>query len=149
MKNKKMTYGTTLFSEYIEFHKWLIDGMIKRTNGIQLNYSRTLSSIKKRDIPESTIFHHKGIGTVIGSGVDLGENIHIFPHVTLGASTLNNDKFPTVEDNCIIYTHATIIGNITIGHDSIIGAHTLVREDVPPYSFVVGNPAKITRRTDI
>lgn len=50
-----------------------------------------------------------------------------------------------IEDNVIIMTGAAILGNITIGHDSIIGAGSVVVDDIPPYSLVVGVPGRVIK----
>lgn len=53
-----------------------------------------------------------------------------------------------IEDNVIIMTGTSILGNITIGHDSIIGAGSIVVDNIPPYSFVVGIPGKVIKILD-
>lgn len=95
-------------------------------------------------IPESTQFIHKKIGVVIGSGVKLGENIKIYQNVTIG-SRYKND-FPTIKDNVIIFAYSYILGNITIGKNSIIGAYSLVIKDIPKNSIIYGIPAKIIKK---
>ena len=139
----------SFFREYYLFHRWLLGALIKKVERNNLDYAVTLSDIKLKTVPPSTVFHHKGIGVVIGSGVDLGNNVHIFQNVTIGAKTINDDTpdcFPVIEDNVTIYAHAVVIGGVRVGHDSIIGAYSLVLKDVPPYSVVAGIPAKITKR---
>jgi acetyltransferase-like isoleucine patch superfamily enzyme len=51
--------------------------------------------------------------------------------------------------NCFFGFNARVIGNVTIGHGSVIGAGAEVREHVPPFSLVVGNPAKVIKRFDV
>jgi serine O-acetyltransferase len=104
-------------------------------------------------IPNSTKFFHKGLGVVIGPHVRLGENVSIYQNVTIGGSERHyldpkndSDISPVIEDNVIIFTGAAIFGNITIGHDSIIGAGSIVIDDVPPYSLVVGVPGKVIKK---
>lgn len=101
-------------------------------------------------IPHSTHFMHKAMGVTIGSGTRLGENVTIYQHVTTGNRhhpTNNKNIAPTIEDNVIIFSYACILGGITIGHDSIIGAHSLVLNDIPPNSVAIGIPAKIIHTT--
>ena len=92
-----------------------------------------------------TIDH--GTGVVIGSTSIIGNNVKLYQGVTLGAKSFPLDEYgnpvkgiprhPIVEDNVIIYSNATILGRITIGHDSVIGANIWVTSDLPPYSRVV------------
>ena len=64
-----------------------------------------------------------------------------------------NSNYPTGKDrgpiiigsDCLIGTEAMIFGGVTIGHGSIVGARAVVTKDVPPYTIVAGNPAKIIR----
>jgi serine O-acetyltransferase len=87
-------------------------------------------------IPKSTIFRHKGIGVIIGSGVKLGENVQIYQHVTLGGR--HKDEFPTIEDDVILFAYCCIIGDITIGKGAVIGAGSIILKDVPPGVVVRG-----------
>jgi len=102
--------------------------------------------IRRKDIrckvPFSTRFNHGGLGVVIGEDVILGENCVIGSGVTIGSQ---GKKSPHIGYNCVICTHAVIIGNILIGHHSIIGAGAVVLQDIPPYSVAVGVPAKVVR----
>lgn len=58
-------------------------------------------------------------------------------------------KYPTIEDNVIIYPNCVVFGNIRIGKGSIIGAGTIVNDDVPEDTVVVGNPMKLISKGDI
>ena len=89
-----------------------------------------------------TIDH--GTGVVIGSTSIVGNHVILYQGVTLGAKSFPLDKngnptkgiprHPIVEDNVIIYSNATILGRITIGHDSVIGGNVWVTKDLPPFS---------------
>ena len=105
------------------------------------------------NIPSSTKFIHKGLGVVIGAFVKLGENVAIYHNVTLGGSEkyilnpeYDEDASPVIEDNVIIMTGAVVVGDITIGHDSIIGAGSIVIDDISPYSLVVGVPGRVIKK---
>jgi serine O-acetyltransferase len=97
-----------------------------------------------------TIDH--GTGVVIGSTTIIGNNVKLFQGVTLGAKSFPLDengnpvkgipRHPIVEDNVVIYSSATILGRITIGHDSVIGGNIWVTNDLPPYSRVVQNKTR-------
>jgi len=92
-----------------------------------------------------TIDH--GTGVVIGSTSIIGNNVKLFQGVTLGAKSFPLDengnpvkgipRHPIVEDNVIIYSNATILGRITIGHDSVIGGNIWVTNDLAPNTRVV------------
>jgi serine O-acetyltransferase len=92
-----------------------------------------------------TIDH--GTGVVIGSTSIIGNNVKLFQGVTLGAKSFPLDeqgnpvkgipRHPIVEDNVIIYSNATILGRIVIGHDSVIGGNVWVTNDLPAFSRVV------------
>jgi serine O-acetyltransferase len=95
------------------------------------------------------VFIDHGIGVVIGETTIIGNNVTIYQGVTLGGVSLNPGKrHPTIEDDCIIGAGAKILGNITIGKGSKIGANSVVVKDVPPYSTVVGIPGKVIKRKD-
>jgi serine O-acetyltransferase len=95
------------------------------------------------------VFIDHGIGVVIGETTIIGNNVTIYQGVTLGGVSLNPGKrHPTIEDDCIIGAGAKILGDITIGKGSKIGANSVVVKDVPPYSTVVGIPGKIIKRKD-
>jgi len=95
------------------------------------------------------VFIDHGIGVVIGETAQIGDNVTIYQGVTLGGVTLNPGKrHPTIEADCIIGAGAKILGNITIGRGSKVGANSVVVKDVPPYSTVVGIPGKVIKRRD-
>ena len=81
-----------------------------------------------------------GTGVVIGETVNIGDNVKIYQGVTLGALSVQKElaktkRHPTIEDNVVIYSGATILGGETvIGHDSIIGGNVWVTKSVPPHS---------------
>lgn len=86
------------------------------------------------------------IGIVIGEGAKIGNNVIIYQNVTIGRKNRNVPKYPIIEDNVIIYCQSTIIGDITIGKNSIIGSNSVVLENVPEDCTAVGIPAKIIRK---
>lgn len=87
-----------------------------------------------------TIDH--GTGVVIGATCTIGDNVKIYQGVTLGAKSFPLDergspvkgipRHPIIEDNVIIYANATILGRVTIGKGSVIGANVWVTEDLAP-----------------
>lgn len=65
------------------------------------------------------------------------------PIVTTGTTSHDVIK---VGSNCFFGAGATVLGHVEIGHGSVIGAHSLVMNDVPPFSLVVGSPARVVKR---
>lgn len=84
------------------------------------------------------------IGILVGRG-KIGNNVTIFQHVTIGSHGIPgiDNKYPIIKDGVKIYAGAKILGGITIGENSIIGANAVVTRDIPPNSIVVSAPAKI------
>jgi serine O-acetyltransferase len=92
------------------------------------------------------LFVDHGSGVVIGETAEIGENVTIYQGVTLGGTGFASGKrHPTVEDNVTIGSGAKLLGPITVGHGSKIGANAVVIHDVPPLSTVVGNPGHPVR----
>lgn len=89
-----------------------------------------------------SFFIDHGTGIVIGETTVIGDNVKIYQGVTLGALNVSKDKastkrHPTIEDNVIIYSGATILGGETIiGHDSVIGGNVWLTYSVLPNSIV-------------
>ena len=84
-----------------------------------------------------------GTGVVIGETSIIGNHVTLYQGVTLGAKSfkydengnmLNVPRHPIIEDYVTIYSNASILGRITIGHHSVIGGNIWVTNDVPPYS---------------
>ncbi|OQA17622.1 MAG: Serine acetyltransferase [bacterium ADurb.Bin363] len=87
-------------------------------------------------------------GVVIGETTEIGKNVRIYQSVTLGALSFPKDadgniirnikRHPTIEDDVIIYSNATILGgNTVIGKGSIIGGNVWITESIPPYTKVI------------
>jgi len=92
------------------------------------------------------LFIDHGMGVVIGETADIGDNVTLYQGVTLGGTGFATGKrHPTVQDNVTIGSGAKLLGPITVGHGSKIGANTVVIHDVPPNSTVVGNPGHPVR----
>jgi serine O-acetyltransferase len=112
------------------------------------------SLFTKTDIhPAATIgrrvFIDHAIGVVIGATAIVEDDVLIYQGVTLGGVSLDKGKrHPTIKANVIIGSGAKVLGNITIGKNSKIGANSVVVCDVPKNSTAVGVPAKIIKRDD-
>jgi serine O-acetyltransferase len=92
------------------------------------------------------LFIDHGMGVVIGETAELGEDVTLYQGVTLGGTGFATGKrHPTVQDNVTIGSGAKLLGPITVGHGSKIGANSVVIHDVPSNSTVVGNPGHPVR----
>jgi len=88
-----------------------------------------------------------GRNVLIASNVLICDSDHVVEPG--GVPVTSNGKFVTrpvqVEDNCWIGQNAVILKGVTIGHDSIVGANSVVTRDVPPCTIVAGNPARVVK----
>lgn len=92
-------------------------------------------------------FIDHGAGVVIGETTEIGDNVTIYQGVTLGGTGKEKGKrHPTIGNNVVISTGAKILGSITIGDNSKIGAGSVVLKNVPPNSTVVGVPGRVVMR---
>ncbi|MGV0835183.1 serine O-acetyltransferase EpsC [Mycolicibacterium thermoresistibile] len=110
---------------------------------------RTLTGIEIH--PGATIgrrfFIDHGMGVVIGETTEIGDDVMLYHGVTLGGRTLKRVKrHPTVGNRVTIGAGAKVLGPLTIGDDSAIGANAVVTRDVPPDSIATGIPAVVRRR---
>src|SRR3954470_5503637 len=86
-------------------------------------------------------FIDHGSGVVIGETAEIGECVTLYQGVTLGGTGFQRGKrHPTLGDNVTVGSGAKLLGPIEVGHGAKVGANTVVVEDVPPNSTVVGNP---------
>jgi len=101
--------------------------------------------------PAATIGHRvfidHGVGVVIGETTIIGDDVIIYQQVTLGGvSTSKGKRHPTLENNVVIGAGAKILGNITIGENSKVGANSVVVKNVPAESTAIGIPARVLKR---
>ena len=95
-------------------------------------------------IGKNLIIDH-GMGVVIGETAEIGDHCLIFHGVTLGGVDFSPQKrHPTLGNNVVVGAGAKILGNITIGDHSRVGANSVVIKSVPAHSTATGIPAKIT-----
>lgn len=93
------------------------------------------------------LFIDHGAGVVIGETTEIGDNVTIYQGVTLGGTGKEKGKrHPTIGNNVVISTGAKILGSITVGDNSKIGAGSVVLKNVPPNSTVVGVPGRVVVR---
>ena len=95
-------------------------------------------------------FIDHGNGVIIGETTVIGNNVTLYQGVTLGGTGKEQGKrHPTVGDNVMISAGAKVLGSFTIGNNSKIGAGSVVLEEVPPNSTVVGVPGRVVKRNNM
>lgn len=129
---------------YLKKHYFLarwISQRCARKTGIEIHPGATIGK---------GLFIDHGHGVVIGETAIIGDNVTLYQGVTLGGTGKEHGKrHPTVEDNVMISTGAKVLGSITIGANSKIGAGSVVLVDVPPNSTVVGVPGRVVKRDNV
>lgn len=124
---------------------WLRGGAAKGFARVLSQFARALTGIEIH--PGACIgrrfFIDHGMGVVIGETAEIGDGCMLYHGVTLGGRSLEKVKrHPTLEDNVTVGAGAKVLGPITIGAGSSIGANSVVTKDCPPDSIVVGIPGK-------
>jgi serine O-acetyltransferase len=115
----------------------LIAGVSRQLTGIEIHPAAQIGR---------ALFIDHGMGVVIGETAEIGDDVTLYQGVTLGGTGFATGKrHPTVQDNVTIGSGAKLLGPITIGHGTKIGANSVVIHDVPPNSTVVGNPGHPVR----
>jgi serine O-acetyltransferase len=136
---------------------WRIGNHLSKMGWVPRKISRILELINHlicacsvsidAEIGNRTIFYHRGIGCVVHPKAVIGEDCKIFQGVIGSkwskASCLG--EAPRIGNNVMIGAGAVILGNITIGDDSIIGANAVVTHSIPKNSLAVGVPAIIKK----
>lgn len=105
--------------------------------------------------PHFAIDH--GTGIVIGETAIIGSHCTLYQGVTLGAKSftlspdgrpVNAPRHPILEDNVTVYSNASILGRITVGHDTIVGGNVWLTHSVPPFSRILQRGAATASFTD-
>lgn len=126
-----------LFSLDVPYLPRIISELAHMQTGIDIHPGATIGEYFAID---------HGTGVVIGETCIIGDNVTIYQGVTLGAKSFRYDeegvpmnvpRHPIIEDNVTIYSNASVLGRITIGHDSIIGGNVWVTENLAPYTRIV------------
>jgi serine O-acetyltransferase len=113
-------------------------------------YESALGLHWKTEIGPGFLLTH-GWGSRVSKGVRIGKNVTVLHGATIGQRhkiSPNGERlilFPVLEDEVFVGPYAIIVGGVTIGRGSRIAGGSFVTESVPPYSTVLGNPAKIVR----
>jgi serine O-acetyltransferase len=89
-------------------------------------------------------FIDHGMGVVIGETSEIGDNVFVYQAVTLGGlATKRGKRHPTISENVVIGAGAKVLGPIKIGCNTKIGSGSVVLQDVPEYSTVIGVPGRV------
>jgi serine O-acetyltransferase len=92
------------------------------------------------------VFIDHGMGVVIGETAEIGNDVTLYQGVSLaGTSTERGKRHPTIEDWVLIGAGAKILGPITVGRHSRVGAGSVLVQSVPAHSTVVGIPGKVVK----
>ena len=131
-------------------HHWLWNRNLKLLGRLLSQFSRWLTGIEIH--PGATLgpglFIDHGMGVVIGETAEIGADVTLYHGVTLGGTSAEKGKrHPTVGDRVVIGAGAKVLGAITIGEDTRIGANAVVVKSVPPNSVVVGVPGQNIARS--
>ena len=121
-------------------------------------HSKTGIDIHPGAVIGKNFFIDHGTGVVIGETTEIGDNVKIYQGVTLGGISLptgevskfrNKKRHPTIKDNVIIYSGATILGGKTVlGESSVIGGNVWITSSIPPGTIVTTTPGKLSYKTN-
>ncbi|ORB00596.1 serine O-acetyltransferase [Mycolicibacter minnesotensis] len=94
-------------------------------------------------------FIDHGLGVVIGETTEIGDDVMVYHGVTLGGRSLSHGKrHPTIGNGVTVGAGAKVLGPITIGDGSAIGANAVVTQNVPADCIATGIPAAVRHRTE-
>ncbi|MDB5296996.1 MAG: hypothetical protein JWO31_2979 [Phycisphaerales bacterium] len=89
------------------------------------------------------IWHHGGM---ILHAEAIGDDVHVRQNTTFGVARRDAlHQLPTIGDRCDLGCGVVVLGPVTVGHDSVVGANAVVVKDVPPFSVAAGVPAKVIK----
>ncbi len=126
------THGVKLLARWVS-------QIMRSLTGIEIHPGATIG-------PRFFIDH--GMGVVIGETAEVGSDVTLYHGVTLGGTSWQKGKrHPTLNNGVVVGAGAKILGPITIGANSRVGANAVVVKDVPPDSVVVGVPGEIVKRS--
>ncbi|MGN0280344.1 MAG: serine O-acetyltransferase EpsC [Lachnospiraceae bacterium] len=140
---KVMIYYRIAHKLYLKHHyflaRWVSQKGVRKT-GIEIHPGAQIGK---------GFFIDHGNGVIIGETTVIGDNVTLYQGVTLGGTGKEQGKrHPTIGNNVMISTGAKVLGSFKIGDNSKIGAGSVVLEEVPPGSTVVGVPGRVVKRND-
>ena len=138
---KVMLYYRLAHKMYLRRHyflaRWISQRGVRKT-GIEIHPGARIGR---------GFFIDHGNGVIIGETTVIGDNVTLYQGVTLGGTGKEQGKrHPTIGNNVMISAGAKVLGSFTIGDNSKIGAGSVVLEEVPPGSTVVGVPGHVVKR---
>lgn len=115
----------------------VISQLVRFLTGVEIHPGATIGR---------RFFIDHGMGVVIGETAVLGDDVMLYHGVTLGGKAARGvgrgaKRHPTLEDGVTVGAGAKVLGDVTIGAWSAVGANAVVTKDAPPHSLVVGIPA--------
>lgn len=127
-----------LWKRDLRFAARALSQVTRWTTGIEIHPGATIGR---------RFFIDHGMGVVIGETAEVGDDVMLYHGVTLGGRTREGGKrHPTLGDGVAVGAGAKILGPITIGAGSVVGANAVVTHDAPDDSVLVGVPAKARTR---
>ncbi|MFA5125929.1 MAG: serine acetyltransferase [archaeon] len=99
----------------------------------------------RSNLPKSTRIVHP-FGISIGEDITFGKNCIIYQNVSIGRRWTDIESKMTIGNNVTICSGACLVGDLTIGNNVIIGANSVVLENIPDNCTAVGNPARIIKK---
>lgn len=130
-----------------KFSRWLLERRLSRLARVVERLIRLIYAARipaEADIDPTVHFSHNALAVVITKRATIGARCQIGLQVLLG-SRWPLEGGPKLEEDVIVHSGAKVIGPITIGRGSVIGANAVVLEDIPPHSLVVGVPGVVKK----
>jgi len=130
-------FGHWLWSRNVTTPARFISHVARFLTGIEIHPGATIGRL---------FFSDHGMGVVIGETTEIGDDVTIYQGVTLGGtSTQRVKRHPTIEDSVTIFSGAAVLGPVTVGRHSRVGAGSVLVTSVPAHSTVVGIPGRVVR----
>jgi serine O-acetyltransferase len=134
--NWRMGFRWKLVRAPLTFAYRVLYFLVEVLAGITLPYTTKLGRRVR-------VWHHSGM---ILHARSIGDDVHIRHNTTFGvAHRGDNRAIPVIEDRVDLGCGVCVLGAVTVGHDSVVGANAVVVKDVPPWSVAVGLPAKVVK----
>ncbi len=133
--NWRMSLPKLLRPPFTVLYRFLFK-WVEWTCGITLPYTVQLGRRVR-------IWHHGGM---ILHADRIGDDVHLRQNTTFGVARRDAlHQLPVIEDRCELGCGVVVLGPVTVGHDSVVGANAVVVKDVPPFSLAAGVPAKVIK----
>jgi len=131
--DKKNRFSNWKYPEITEGKPTKYNWVVQNLDGLELGYATDIGAFS---------YINAKYGVIVEDEVQIGSHCSIY-----SVSTIDNKNGKvTLKTNCKIGSHSTILPGVTVGENSIIGAHSLVIDDIPDNVIAFGIPAKIIRK---